>query len=105
MPITNVVYMFNKLKQFKDLRGKAKNLQNALGEIEVEGSASFGKVVVKMDGNQSTQSVSIDDSMMESKSKLEESLKDAFNDAVKKGHRKMAEKMKGMEGFDLPGMS
>ena len=98
--------MFNKLKQFKDLRSKAKTLQSALGEISVEGSASFGKVVVKMDGNQSVQDVKIDDSLMETvnKSKLQDSLKDAFNDAVKKGHRKMAEKMKGMEGFDLPGM-
>ena len=97
--------MFNKLKQFKDLRNKAKTLQSALGEISVEGSASFGKVKVKMDGNQTTQAVEIDPSMLENKSKLEDSLKDAFNDAVKKGHRKMAEKMKGMEGFDLPGMS
>ena len=60
-----------------------------------------------MDGNQSVKSVSIDESLfeMDSKKKLEEGLSDAFNDAVKKGHRKMAEKMKGMEGFDLPGMS
>ncbi len=97
--------MFNKLKQFKDLRNKAKTLQSALGEISVEGSASFGKVKVKMDGNQTAQAVEIDDSMLENKSKLQDSLKDAFNDAVKKGHRKMAEKMKGMDGFDMPGMS
>ena len=99
--------MFNKLKQFKDMRSKAKTLQSALGEISVEGSASFGKVKVKMDGNQSVQAIEIDDSLMETvnKSKLQDGLKDAFNDAVKKGHRKMAEKMKGMDGFDIPGMS
>lgn len=99
--------MFSKLKQFKDLRDKAKTLQTALADVEVEGTSSMGKITVTMDGNQTIKSVHIDDSLIDlaHKSKLEEGIADACNDAIKKGHKKMAEAMKGMKGFDLPGMT
>ncbi len=35
-------YMFAKLKQFRDMRGKAKNLQNLLADEKVEASAAWG---------------------------------------------------------------
>ncbi len=99
--------MINKLKQFNDLRKKAKTLQTALAGIAVEGSAAGGKVIIAMDGNQQCQKVVIDPSMLEpsGKMKLESAVQDALNDAIKKGHKKMAEKMKGMEGFNIPGIS
>ena len=96
--------MFNKLKQFKDLRDKAKTLQSALGEVTVIGSAGSGKIKITMDGNQKVHSTEIDESLLSNKSKLEDLCTAAFNDAVKQVMKKMAETMKGMEGFDLPGM-
>lgn len=93
--------MFNKLKQFKDLRDKAKDLQNQLSTITDEGAAGWGKVKVVVNGNQDVQSVSIDPSVMENREKLEEMIKDATNDAMKKIKVKMAKKLQDMGGPDL----
>lgn len=94
--------MFSKLKQYKDMRNKAKTLQGALAEEKVEGSAAWGKVKIEMDGNQSVTAVHIDEEMMGagSRGKLESAVKDAFSDAIKKAQRKMVEKMKGMGGME-----
>lgn len=99
--------MFSKLKQFKDMRDKAKHLQSALATEVVEGSAAWGKVKVTMDANMSVSAVSLADEMMEpsGKSKLEAAVKDAINDAVKRAQRKMVEKMKATGDFKMPGLS
>ena len=44
--------------------------------------------------------VAIEDDMLADKSKLEDAIKEAFNDASKKIQRKMAMKMKDMGGLD-----
>lgn len=94
--------MFSKLKQYKDMRDKAKTLQGALAEEKVEGSAAWGKVKIEMDGNQSVTAVHIDEEMTGAgnRGKLESAVKDAFGDAIKKAQRKMVEKMKGMGGME-----
>ncbi|KPJ84842.1 hypothetical protein AMJ57_05275 [Parcubacteria bacterium SG8_24] len=99
--------MFSKLKQYKDLRDKAKQLQSSLAEEQVEGSAVWGKVKVSMDGNQAVTAVTVDPELLREseRAKLESGLKDAFNDAVKKAQRKMVEKMKKTGGLNLPGLS
>ncbi len=94
-------YMFNKLKQVKDLRTKAKELQSKLGEETVEGSAGFGKVKTTMNGNHEITAVSIDPSAMDDRAKLEENVKEAVNDASKKLQRVLASKMKDLGGMDL----
>jgi len=92
--------MFNKIKAVKDLRTQAKQMQNKLAEISDEGTAAWGKVKVKIDGNQNVLAVSIDDEMMKDRAKLEEAMAEAFNDAVKKIQKKMAGTMKEMGGLD-----
>lgn len=92
--------MFNKIKAVKDLRDQAKTMQKQLAEITDEGSAAWGKVKIKIDGNQQVLGVTIDEEMMKDKTKLEEAMKEAFNDAVKKIQKKMAVKMKDMGGLD-----
>jgi nucleoid-associated protein EbfC len=92
--------MFNKIKAVKDLRSQAKEMQNQMSEITDEGSSAWGKVKIKIDGNQNVLNVSIDDEMMSDKAKLEEAMIEAFNDAVKKIQKKMALKMKEMGGLD-----
>ncbi|MDD5251964.1 MAG: YbaB/EbfC family nucleoid-associated protein [Patescibacteria group bacterium] len=98
--------MFNKLKQVKDLRDKAKHLQSILGDVVVEGSAGWGKVKISMNGNQAVTSVSIDPSYLapSEKTKLEAAVKDAVNDAQKKAQQKMVEKMKETGDFKMPGL-
>ena len=92
--------MFNKIKAIKDLRSQAKQMQSALSEIEEEGSAAWGKVKISVDGNQKVLNISIDEEMMGDKEKLEDAIKEAFNDAMKKIQKKMALKMKDMGGLD-----
>lgn len=92
--------MFNKIKVIKDMRSQAKKLQNGLSEISAEGEAAWGKVKVKIDGNQQILEVKIDDEMLKDKNKLQDAVKDAVNDAVKKIQRQMAFKMKEMGGLD-----
>jgi DNA-binding YbaB/EbfC family protein len=97
--------MFNKLKQVKDMRDKAKKLQGMLAEENVEASAAWGKVKVVMDGNQSVQSVEIDPEMLSDKRKLEDAMKDAYNDAVKKAQKMMVDKMRKSGDLNIPGLT
>lgn len=99
--------MFSKLKQYKDLRGQAKTMQNALAEETVYADANHGKVQIVMDGNQHINGVQVDPEYLnpERKSDLEKHLADAFNDAVKKSQMAMAKKAKEMGNLNLPGLS
>jgi DNA-binding protein YbaB len=91
--------MFNKIKAIKDLRTQAKQMQNTLEEVVAEGEAAWGKIRVKMNGNQKVLDIDIHDEMMADKAKLVEGLKEAFADATKKLQKEMAGKMKDMEGL------
>jgi len=93
--------MFNKLKQFKDINDKAKTIQTALAKESAEGTAGWGKVKVKIDGNQQVLDVSIDPSAMDDRAKLEGMIKDAANDAIKKIQQVMSTKLKDIGGLDL----
>ncbi len=93
--------MFNKLKQFKDIRSRAKVIQDALANERVEGSAAWSKVKVQMDGNQRVLDVSIDPSLMTDAKALGGHVKDAMNDAVAKVQKTMATKLKDLGGDDL----
>ena len=90
--------MFNKLKQIKDLRSQAKDMQNSLAEIMVVGKAMGGKVMITLDGNQKVQGVNIEEGL--STSDTEKGVQSAFNDASKKLQKELATKMKDMGGLD-----
>jgi DNA-binding protein YbaB len=96
--------MFNKLKQFNDLKKQAGVLKNALSEeiVEVENKA----VKITMDGNQEIKHLEIKSEFMhaDKKAELEKELSNAFADSIKKVQRKMAMKMQSMGGFDIPGL-
>lgn len=93
--------MFNKLKQFKDLRNKAKTIQNTLSKESVEGSAAWGKVKIVMNGNQKVTSVMIDPSLMNDRQNLEKLIAEATNDAIQKVQKVMSTKLKDIGGLDL----
>ncbi|MBD3311485.1 MAG: YbaB/EbfC family nucleoid-associated protein [Candidatus Magasanikbacteria bacterium] len=100
--------MFNKLKQFKDLRSQAKDLQSKLAEETITVSEAGGKVKMTMDGNLKITDLDIDKEMLnpDKKQKLESAIKDAHASATKKMQRTMATKMKEMGGLpEIPGMS
>lgn len=93
--------MFNKLKQFKDIRDKAKTLQSALSQEHAEGTAGWGKVKITIDGNQRVTSVVIDPGAMGDKTKLEDLVREAANDAMQKIQKVLSAKLKDMGGLDL----
>jgi len=100
--------MFNKLKQFKDLRDQAKDLQSKLSQETITSTASFGKVSLTMDGNLTVKEINIDPELLnpDKKEKLQDAIKDAHADALKKMQRVMAMKMKEMGGLpNIPGLS
>lgn len=97
--------MFNKLKQFKDLRDQAKQMQSALSQESSEGSAAWGKVKITMNGNMEITKLEIDDEMMKNKEKLIDAIKEANKEAMKKIQKVMAKKMQEMGGLDnFPGL-
>lgn len=100
--------MFNKLKQFQDIRSQAKKIQNELEKETVTVNAASNSVVLTMDGNLKMTGLAIDDEMLapEKKDKLIDAIKSAHADALKKMQRTMAMKMKEMGGMpNIPGLS
>jgi DNA-binding protein YbaB len=90
--------MFEKLKQLKDLRDKAKQLQNVLGAETI--TADKNGIKITMDGNMNVSAVILEKEM--SKDEIGKKMPDAINESIKKAQRVMAEKMRAMGG--LPGM-
>jgi DNA-binding protein YbaB len=90
--------MFNKLKQYKDLRSQAKSIQETLANETV--TAEKGGVKVVMDGNMKIVSLKIGEDL--AKESLEGTIADCVNDAIKKTQKLMAQKMQEMGG--MPGM-
>ncbi len=100
--------MLNKLKQFRDLRSQAKQMQSALGQESVTVKAAGDKIVMSMDGNLKMTGLAIDDELMllDKKNKLQDAIKEAHEEAMKKIQRIMAVKMKEMGGLpNIPGLS
>jgi DNA-binding YbaB/EbfC family protein len=98
--------MFNKLKQFKDLRDQAKELQSKLSEESV--TVEKNGVKMTLNGNLEMTSINIEESLLDSskKNKLEETIKEVNKDALKKIQRIMAMKMKEMGGLpNIPGLN
>lgn len=100
--------MFNKLKQFQDIKKQAKALQDQLSGESVTVKAAGDKVVLTMDGNMKITGLAIDDEMMsvDKKEKLQDAIKKAHADASKQMQRIMAMKIKDMGGLpNIPGLS
>jgi DNA-binding protein YbaB len=93
--------MFNKLKQFKDMRASAKKAQEILSSEVVTGQGAWGKIIIKMTGTFDVQTVTVDDTLLGKKEDLENGIRDAFNDAVKKVQFVLFKKRKELE--DLQG--
>ncbi len=94
--------MFNKLKQFKDLRDQAKQLQNTLAHESAQGSS--GSVQITINGNQEITEVTIQETGLADKSALEKDIMNATNKAIKNVQKIMALKMREMGDFDISKM-
>ncbi len=91
--------MFNKLKQLKDLRSQAKEMQNVLGQEII--TTEKGGIKITMNGNLEVISIAINEDL--AKDSLEGLLADAINETIKKAQKVMAQKLQAMGG--IPGLS
>jgi len=87
--------MFNKLKQFKDLRNKAKTLQAALAQESVEYEKHGVKAV--MNGNMEITQLIISADV--SKDSLERTITEVVNETIKRAQKIMAKKVQEMGGL------
>lgn len=90
--------MFNKLKQFKDLRSTAKKMQDMMAKESV--TVDKGGVVITMSGNMEITDVKITGDI--ATNSIEGLVKSNVNEAMKKAQKIMAQKMQEMGG--MPGM-
>ncbi len=98
--------MFEKLKQFKDLRDQAKKIQDMLGSESVD--AVSNGVKLTMNGNLEMTGIDIPADLLDvsKKEKLQKSIQEAHTEALKKVQRIMAAKMKDMGGMpNIPGLT
>ena len=97
--------MFDKLKQFKDLKKQASDLKSSMAQETVTGEALGGDIKITMDGNQEIQNVEISESLLvsEKKEDVEQGVKDAFSKANKELQSLMMRKMQSGE-IQMPNM-
>ncbi len=96
--------MFEKLKQYKDLRDKAKKLRDQLADESVV--AESDGVHLVMAGTQEVLRVEINPDLLtlENKKRLETAFCSAVNQAHKKIQQVMVQKMRSSGDLNLPGM-
>ena len=87
--------MFNKLKQFKDLRNKAKTLQNALALESVDYEKHGVKVV--MNGNMEITQLIITPGV--ANDRLQSIITEVINETIKRAQKIMAKKVQEMGGL------
>ena len=90
------------------MRSQAKTLQSTLSQESVTVQTAGNQVVLTMDGNLTMTGLAIDDALMapDKKEKLQNAIKEAHADAMKKMQRIMMVKMKEMGGLPkIPGLN
>lgn len=91
------------MKQAQQMQANMQKAQEALGQIEVEGSAGAGAVKVTINCHHKVKRVAISDAVMDDREMLEDLIVTALNDAVGKVEATTSEKMSGFtSGMGLP---
>ncbi len=91
--------MFNKLKQFKDLRDQAKKIQKQMEDEILE--VTKDGIRIKMNGANEILELDIEDRLLKEKERLISTIKKVFKDAVHEVQKKMAKRMMGSDiNFD-----
>ncbi len=88
--------ILDKIKDLNAMRQEAKQLELALGQIQVTGSSSGGKVTITMDGNQNVQSVVIADTIVGDRSEIGRHVRAALEDLFKQHKKALQSKFGSM---------
>jgi nucleoid-associated protein EbfC len=88
------------MKQAAELKSRMEAMQTELEQIEVEGSAGGGLVIVKLSGKGEMKGVKIDDTLIKPSEKeiVEDLIVAAHADARRKTEALLQEKMQAMTG-------
>ena len=95
------------MRQAQEMHGKAAEMQERLGKLEVEATAGGGMVTVTASGQQKVLAVNIDQSLLADgdKEMLEDLLVAAVNQAIEKSKALASEEMAKLTGnMNIPGM-
>ena len=80
--------LFDKIKDVNEMRKQAKQIELALGAVQITGASSGAKIKITMDGNQKVLSVEVDSSVVGDKSEIARHIRQALEDLNSK-HKKM----------------
>ena len=95
--------MLDKMKELWEMKQKMDEIKKELDAITLESEDNHVRVGIS--GSQEIKSVSIKaDLASADKAKLEASLTETINRAIKQSQKAAAEKMSKLSGFKLPGM-
>ena len=95
--------MMDLVRQANQMRGEMRKAQKQLASLEVQGEAGGGMVKIVMTCNHRVRRLEIEDGLAgERKSMLEDLIKAAFNDALKKVERTVKDQMSNVTGGMLP---
>jgi nucleoid-associated protein EbfC len=95
------------LKQAEEMHSKISQIQESMAEKRVEASAGGGMVSVVMSGKQEVLSVRIDPEVInkEDVEMLQDLIRAAANEAIRKSQEMMTEEMKKITGgLSIPGL-
>lgn len=95
--------MLDKLKNMNNLRKQASQMKKSLEEEKITVETYNGRVKLTINGNQDIEELHIDEDVLtpDNKSMLEQEIKRAFKDAMKKLQNIMVKKMQSGE-INLP---
>ena len=98
--------MLDKMKALIEMQKKMQELKRELDNTDFEITSFDNLVKIKMNGSQEVKELNFlgDLSAME-KTNLEKATKDTYNRAIKRSQGLAAEKMKGVTGLNLPGLT
>jgi hypothetical protein len=93
-------------KKAQEVQQGAKQLQEELEQMEIEGSSADGSVKVVLSGNQEPLRVEIsEEAIAQGSAALSETVTNAMKDAYEKSTATMRERMEELtSGLNLPGM-
>lgn len=88
------------MKQAAQLQSKMQEMQQELGQVEVEGVSGGGLIAVRMNAKMEVKGVKIDPSLMKADEReiLEDLLVTAYAEARRKAEAAMQEKMQSLAG-------
>ncbi|MCP4051121.1 MAG: YbaB/EbfC family nucleoid-associated protein [bacterium] len=95
------------LKQAKDMQGKMKKVQKELAKLVITGTALNNLIKVVVTGDMTCVSIEVDDSLLnkDQAGRLQDGLKDAVNEAIKKSKETASSRISDISGgLDVPGL-